>query len=259
MSPGADALAGRGPDAAPLLLTIVIPAYNESGRIEGTLARLAGYLAERGARGEIIVVDDGSSDDTLAIARRAAAQPGQAAGPPVRCVASSPRRGKGHALRLGLAAAQGERVLLCDADMSAPIEMLPRLESRLDTGAQIAIGSRDLPDSRVQPPQPWPRRLLAGAFRRLRRALLLPGIHDTQCGFKLLDRAAIAPLAAECREDGWLFDVELLALADARGLRIDEVAVDWSDARPSTVRAWREILPSLFGLLRLRRRIRSGR
>jgi dolichyl-phosphate beta-glucosyltransferase len=233
-------------------LSIVIPAYNEARRLGPTLARLGAFLqsAERGV--EVLVVDDGSRDATAEVARRAA----DAAGLPLRLVRREQNRGKGASVREGMLAARGARRLMCDADLSTPIEELARLEAALETGADIAIGSRDLPASRLEPPQPPARRLAAWIFRALRRRLLLADLRDTQCGFKLFTAAAAADLFARVTVDGWLFDCEVLALARQRGYRIREVGVLWRNDRDTRVWPPAVLVTAVPTLLAIRHRTR---
>jgi dolichyl-phosphate beta-glucosyltransferase len=232
-------------------LSIVIPAYNEARRIRQTLHALRDYARARALICELIVVDDGSADSTAAVVESTDVAPA------TLVMLRLPRnRGKGAAVREGMLAAGGELLLLCDADQSVPIAELERLLPWLERGFDVVIGSRDLPDSRLDPPQPLLRRLMAWVFRAVRRRLLLPAIRDTQCGFKLFRRAAAREVFASAREDGWLFDCEILALAQARGYCIREVGVTWRDVPASRVRPLREAVRALCGLVRIRRRLR---
>lgn len=202
------------------LLSVVIPAYNEEQRLPRSLARVREFLAGCSASYEILVVDDGSRDGTLAAARAAA-------GPELRVLTGDSNRGKGHAVRRGMLAAQGERRLMTDADLSTPIEDLPRLEAALRAGADVAIGSRAVQGSRVEVRQGAFRESAGRAFNLLVRLLLLPGIQDTQCGFKLWSARAAAQAFTPLRLDGFSFDVEALYVARRRGLSIAEVPVVW--------------------------------
>ncbi len=234
--------------APPPDLSVVIPAYNEARRLPRTLAALREFAARHPGPVELLVVDDGSTDDTADVAASGGA----------RVLRRASNRGKGDALRRGIAAAAGRYVLLCDADLSTPLTELARLRATLDAGADLAIASRDAPGARLAPPQPWARRVLAWGFRAVRRRLLVPAIRDTQCGFKLLPTALAQPLAAEVVEDGWLWDCELLARAERRGLRIAEVGVLWRNDPDSRVRVARLLLEALPRLLAIRRRVRSA-
>ena len=200
-------------------LSVVIPAFNEAQRLPATLERVRAYLAARGAPFEVLVVDDGSTDGTASVAR--------AAGGPVHVLRHEANRGKGHAVRAGMLAVQGARRLMTDADLSTPIEELARLEQELDRGFDVAIGSRAVPGARIEVHQPAYREAMGRLFNRLAQALLLPGVHDTQCGFKLFTAEAASAAFGACRLDGFSFDVEALYVARRRGLRIAELPVVW--------------------------------
>jgi dolichyl-phosphate beta-glucosyltransferase len=200
-------------------LSVVIPAYNEEARLPATLARVRAYLAARGAPCQVLVVDDGSSDATAEVAR--------AAGAPVELLRHAQNRGKGHAVRAGMLAATGAQRLMTDADLSTPIEELGKLEAELERGFDVAIGSRAVAGARIEVHQPAYREAMGRLFNGLVQALLLPGLHDTQCGFKLWSAAAAAAAFGAARLDGFSFDVEALYVARRRGLRIAEVPVVW--------------------------------
>ena len=233
-------------------LSIIVPAFNESRRIGHTLEALSAYVAVSDLCCELVVVDDGSGDHTLDVVR------GAKLGPLALTVIENARNhGKGHAVRRGMLAAAGELLLLCDADMSTPIAELDKLRPWIEQGCDVVIGSRDLPDSRLDPPQPLPRRLAAWAFRAMRRRILLPQLHDTQCGFKLFRRNAARDVFAQATIDGWLFDCEILALAATAGYRIKEVGIIWKNHPDTRVRALREAFTAILALREIRRRTRS--
>jgi dolichyl-phosphate beta-glucosyltransferase len=200
-------------------LSVVIPAYNEALRLPATLARVRAHLAGRGVPHEIVVVDDGSSDATAEVAR--------AGGETVRVLRHEPNRGKGYAVRRGMLAAGGERRLMTDADLSTPIEELAKLEAAIDRGFDVAIGSRAVAGATIEVHQPAYREAMGRLFNVLVQALLLPGLADTQCGFKLFTAGAAEAAFGACRLDGFSFDVEALYVARRRGLRIAEVPVVW--------------------------------
>ncbi|HEX9188595.1 MAG TPA: dolichyl-phosphate beta-glucosyltransferase [Vicinamibacteria bacterium] len=202
------------------LLSVVIPAFNEARRLPATLARVREHLAAQGRPHEILVVDDGSSDGTAEVAR-------QAPGAGVRVLRHEPNRGKGYAVRRGMLAATGERRLMTDADLSTPIEELAGLEGAIARGWDVAIGSRAVAGARIEVHQPAYREAMGRAFNVLVQALLLPGLADTQCGFKLFTATAAEAAFSACRLDGFSFDVEALYVARRRGLRIAEVPVVW--------------------------------
>jgi dolichyl-phosphate beta-glucosyltransferase len=209
-------------------LSVVIPAYNEAARLPATLARLRESLSEKAGETEIVVVDDGSTDRTADAAR-------EAGGAGLVLLRHQPNRGKGYAVRRGMLAARGRRRLMTDADLSTPIEELSRLEGRLDGDADIAIGSRAVAGARIEVHQPVYREMMGRVFNRLVQLLLLPGLQDTQCGFKLFSASAAELAFAACRLDGFSFDVEALYAARRRGLRIAEVPVTWRNDAASRV------------------------
>jgi dolichyl-phosphate beta-glucosyltransferase len=198
-------------------LSVVIPAFNEAERLPRTLNRVRQYLEVRGRPYEIVVVDDGSKDATAALAEDAGA----------RVVSNGNNRGKGFSVRRGMLLAAGARRLMSDADLSTPIEELEPLMARMQEGYDVVIGSRALAGSRVEVHQPWLRELAGRGFNLLVRALVLPGLHDTQCGFKLFTAAAAQAAFGAARLDGFCFDVEALAIARLRGMRVAEVPVVW--------------------------------
>ncbi len=209
-------------------LSIVIPAYNEARRLAETLARLNRWLGSTTLRTEVVIVDDGSTDGTAAVAR-------EAGGGGICLLRHEPNRGKGYAVRRGMLAAGGERRLMTDADLSTPIEELPRLMRELDHGAEVAIGSRAVAGARIEVHQPAYREVMGRAFNHLVQLLLLPGLKDTQCGFKLFTARAAEEAFGACRLDGFSFDVEALFVARSRGRRIVEVPVVWRNDEASRV------------------------
>jgi dolichyl-phosphate beta-glucosyltransferase len=209
-------------------LSIVIPAFNEARRLPDSLAALRRWLGATTLRSEIVVVDDGSMDGTSEAVQAAG-------GGTITLLRHEPNRGKGYAVRRGMLAATGERRLMTDADLSTPIEELPRLMRELDHGAEVAIGSRAVEGARIEVHQPVYREVLGRLFNRVVRLLLLPGLQDTQCGFKLFTARAAEEAFAPCRLDGYSFDVEALFIARRRGLQIAEVPVVWRNDEASRV------------------------
>ena len=200
-------------------LSVVIPAYNEERRLPATLARVRAYLRGLAREHEIVVVDDGSSDATAQVARQE--------GDDVRVLRHEPNRGKGYAVRRGMLAAKGARRLITDADLSTPIEELARLETEIERGFDVAIGSRAVAGALVEVHQPAYREVMGRLFNALVQALLLPGLSDTQCGFKLFTARAAHAVFSVSSLDGFSFDVEALYVARHQGRRIAEVPVTW--------------------------------
>jgi dolichyl-phosphate beta-glucosyltransferase len=206
-------------------LSVVIPAYNEAQRLPPTLEKIRRHLD--GSSYELVVVDDGSRDDT---ARRA-----EAAG--ARVVRNEGNRGKGYSVRRGMLLARGARRLMTDADLSTPIEDLGRLRAKMDEGYDVVIASRALPASNVEVRQPWYRENLGRLFNLCVRAVALPGLADTQCGFKLFSARAAEEAFGAAQLDGFSFDVEALFVARRRGFRIAEVPVTWRNDEGTRVNA----------------------
>ncbi|WP_433515904.1 dolichyl-phosphate beta-glucosyltransferase [Nonomuraea sp. CA-143628] len=212
-------------------LSVVIPAYNEERRLGATLTAVLGYLRGTSLRWELIVVDDGSTDGTAALARRVARDE-----PGVRVLRHPANRGKGCAVRHGVLASRGGQVLFTDADLATPIEELAGLRATLALGADAAIGSRACPGARVETPQHVVRRLLGTLGNRLIQASAVPGVADTQCGFKLFDGEKARLAFGRARVDGWGFDVEILRAFSRRGWVVREVPVRWAHQPGSKLR-----------------------
>ncbi|MGH7903407.1 MAG: dolichyl-phosphate beta-glucosyltransferase [Candidatus Dormibacteraceae bacterium] len=231
----------------PVQLSVVIPAYNEEERLPGTLAAIHPYLSSRGGSFEVVLADDGSGDGTPAVMRAAAGEH-----PYIHVVTLPRNRGKGRAIAAGVALTTGERVLISDADLSTPIEELAKLETALELGAGIAIASRALPGSEIEVHQPGHRVMMGKSFNLVVRALLLPGIKDTQCGFKLFRGEDARRLFGQLRTEGFAYDVEVLWRARREGRTIVEVPVRWLHSTPTRVVAGRHALDMLKDVLKLR-------
>ena len=244
MDPAAETTPAPPGDASAVpRLSVVIPAYNEEVRLARTLPVILAYLAARDYAWEVLIVDDGSRDGTA----RVAAELG--AGHPVRIIRNEPNRGKGYSIRRGMLEARGAHRLFSDADLSTPIEELDGFWKHIAAGAAVVIGSRDMPGSNLERPQPLARELAGRAFNLAVRALVLPGVTDTQCGFKLFKADAAEAVFSRQRLDGYAFDVEALALAQRHGFAVVEAPVRWIDAPGSKVsmargaRAFFDLLP----------------
>jgi len=202
--------------------SIVIPAYNEGTRLGATLERVLAYVRAQGWNAEVLVVNDGSRDNTADLVRGFAAKD-----PMLRLVENPGNRGKGYAVRNGMLQARGEIVVFSDADLSSPIEEMPKLLAALAAGADIAIGSRWLRAEMQTQRQSAFRQMAGRIFNALNRIIL--GLHfkDTQCGFKAFTRRASQKILPLQRIERWGFDPEILFLARKFGFRVEEVAVLW--------------------------------
>jgi glycosyltransferase involved in cell wall biosynthesis len=205
------------------LYSIVIPAYNESGRIPATLASVVECIRAHGWDAEVLVVNDGSTDTTAEVVRTFA----QTA-PEVRLVENPGNRGKGYSVRSGMLQARGGVILFTDADLSAPIEEAERLFAAIRGGADIAIGSRWLESGRQTQRQPLYRQFFGRCFNAVTRAIMRLPFADTQCGFKAFTRQAAQTVFQLQTIEHWGFDPEILFIALQRGYWIIEVPVSWA-------------------------------
>ena len=201
-------------------LSLVIPAYNEAGRIGGTVTQVCAYLDQQTYGWEVIVVIDGGPKAAADEARAAAG-----ARDNVRVLENDGNRGKGYSVRRGFAEARGERLVFIDADLSLPIEGLDAMLSRFDLGADVVIASRTTPGSRLEGSPGAMRDVMSRVFNLAVQAIALPGITDTQCGFKGFTAHAAKKIFSVAESDRFGFDVEALYLARRNGFRIDELPV----------------------------------
>ncbi|HEY7699243.1 MAG TPA: dolichyl-phosphate beta-glucosyltransferase [Vicinamibacteria bacterium] len=223
-------------------VSIVVPAFNESLRIGPSLDRIAEYFGGSGVPYEVIVVDDGSSDDTAAVAR----------GRGARVVSFERNRGKGAAVRAGVLASRGETILFTDADLSTPIDQFCPFREKLLEGYDVVVGSRAIAGARLELRQPWYRETMGKCFNRILRLVLPLELRDSQCGFKLFRAAPARRLFEAARIDGFAFDAEILFLAGRFGYRVAEIPVPWFNSLPSRVDPLRHSLQMLRDLLRIR-------
>lgn len=233
----------------------MIPAYNEALRLPATLDHLLEYLGQQGPSPfEILVVDDGSADDTVSVAESYATS-----GAAVRLLRNPGNRGKGYAVRHGMLEARGDWVLFTDADLSAPIEDLPKLLAAVQrTGSKIAFGSRAVDRSLITVRQSALRESSGRIFNLILRLIVGLPHSDTQCGFKLFEAGAAREIFSRQLLDGFSFDVEDLAIARQRNIPAVEVPVRWSNVEGTKV-TLAGGLRSFFDLLVIRMNMLRGR
>lgn len=239
------------PSFPPIVLSIVIPAYNEERRLGATLAELAGFLNQQPWDWEVRVVDDGSVDGTSRVVDL------RHRGDERIVLQREPHRGKGGAVRAGMLAARGDFRFLCDADLSMPLHELPRfLPPNLDN-VDLAIGSREGHGAR-RVNEPVYRHLIGRVFNRTVKWLAVPGIEDTQCGFKMFSASAVEAIFPFVTINGWAFDIEVLTIASRRGLRIVEVPIEWHYREESQVSMLRDGVRMLRDVVKIRARVKRG-
>ena len=233
-------------------LSIVVPAFNEARRLTDNLTALLTYLQDYRPAAELIVVDDGSSDRTAEVAEEFFRQHPDV---PARVLRFAANRGKGHAVRAGLLAAQAPIALFSDADLSTPITELPKIVEPIEAGDyDIVFGSRALDRKLIGHRQPWQREQSGKIYNGLVRLLTGLPFYDTQCGFKAFRMAAARPVLEETQIEGFGFDVELLFLAQRAGLRMLEVPVRWDHNEGSKVHLIHDSLRMFAEIVSLRGR-----
>jgi dolichyl-phosphate beta-glucosyltransferase len=231
-------------DTRRIQLSVVIPAFNEKQRIVPTIGAFAAHLSRTRLAWELIVADDGSTDDTVALVEMLDHAN-------VRVLAAERNEGKGAAVRRGVLAARGDVILFADADCSTPVSELGGLAAAIAAGADVAVGSRNQTGARVEHRSALRSLLTRGLQQIVRLGLGLP-VKDTQCGFKLFTTDAARSLFRSQTVLGFSFDLEILYLAARKGLRVTEVPVRWYDAPGSKVDARREVVRFLRSIARIR-------
>jgi glycosyltransferase involved in cell wall biosynthesis len=235
-------------------LSIVIPAYNESARIENALHRVLACIAERGWDAQVLVVDDGSKDDTAAIVQR-----WMATHPRLHLIQNPGNKGKGYSVRNGLLQAAGDIVMFTDADLSAPMEEAERLIAALEYGADVAIGSRWMDRTRQTIHQPLYRQFFGRCFNWVTRTVMGLPFKDTQCGFKAFKREAAQVIFRLQTIERWGFDPEILFIARKLKYVIREVPVTWGHDERSRMSYLKDGMKMLEDMARIRSNSLRGR
>jgi len=241
-------------DAPRTAYSIIIPAYNEGARVGATLEKVLAYVAGRGWDAEVIVVNDGSSDNTAEIVRAYADK-----NPQLRMLENPGNRGKGYSVRNGMLRAKGEILLFSDADLSSPIEEAGKLLAALTEGADIAIGSRWLQSQLQTQRQPLYRQIFGRIFNLMLRVTLGLNFKDTQCGFKAFTRQAAQTIFPQQRIERWGFDPELLYLAKKFKFKVVEVPVAWAHREGTRISPLRDGPKMFLEMLRIRWNALSGK
>ena len=232
-------------------LSIVFPAYNEEQRLPLTIDQVDAFIRNQPYQVEVVIVENGSQDRTLEIAQQAAVSR-----PYVRVIHEE-RSGKGLAVRTGMLAAQGEYRIFCDVDFSMPVSEINRFLPPAQADSQVAIGSREAPGA-IRYHEPYLRHLSGRVFNTLVRWLALPGLQDTQCGFKCFRGDIAAEVFPLQTITGWTFDVEVLYVARRHGYRIVEVPIPWYFNPESKIRLLSDSRRMVMDLIAIRRNARAG-
>jgi glycosyltransferase involved in cell wall biosynthesis len=234
--------------------SIIIPAYNESARLGATLDRVLAYIAQQNWNAEVIVVDDGSRDNTAGLVRER-----MKSAAALRLLENPGNRGKGYSVRNGMLNGAGEVLLFTDADLSSPIEQAPKLFAAITAGADIAIGSRWLQPELQAQRQSLLRQFYGRSFNLALQILLGLKFKDTQCGFKAFRREIARRLFSMQTIEGWGFDAELLYLAGRMNLKVKEVPVIWSHAEGTRINPVRDGLRMMREVLMIRCNALTGK
>jgi len=235
-------------------LSVVIPVYNETKRLAGSVPTIIDYFEAQSFPYELVIVDDGSSDGTANMARDLFASVKN-----LRVIESKPNRGKGHAVKVGMLAARGKFRLFCDADLSTPLEELEHFWPWFDSGYKVVIGSRKMKGATIERHQPLWRESLGKAFTWLTNKIATKDISDITCGFKVFTAEAAQHMFARSVIDDWSFDAEVLFIAQQHRYKIKEVPVVWHDTPGTKVRLIQDATRSLRGLMRIRMNGMRGR
>jgi dolichyl-phosphate beta-glucosyltransferase len=233
--------------------SIIIPAYNESQRLPASLDKILAYIAQKNWTAEVVVVNDGSRDNTADVVRKY-----MLTHPAVRLVENPGNRGKGYSVRHGMMEGRGDVLLLTDADLSSPIYEAEKLFAAIDAGADIAIGSRWLARETQTQRQPFYRQLSGRVYNLMLRGVLGLKFADTQCGFKAFTRKAAEAILPPQKIERWGFDPEILYLANNFGFKTVEVPVEWANDERSKINPLTDGFKMLWELMRVRWYAASG-
>lgn len=228
-------------------LSLVIPAFNEEARIAKSLDRILNFLRSQPYPAEVIIVDDGSCDQTVNVVRKIALGTDR-----LRILQSGANYGKGWAIRSGMLEARGSYLFFTDADLSVPIEVLPLFVAKLVDGFDVTIGTRQKTGAFIEVHQPRYRELMGKTYTRLSNWILGLQVSDFTCGFKGFRRAAARELFFRQRLRRWSFDSEILYLARLKGYRVLEIPVTWRNDEATKVRLWKDAITSFLGLIQIR-------
>lgn len=227
-----------------MLLSLIIPAFNEEARLEKSLIDAINYLHQQDYESEILVVDDGSTDGTTAVASKFSQ---------VKLLVQPKNQGKGAAVRRGMLESNGDIRLFSDADFSTPIYESEKIIRSLANGADISIGSRAVDHSLIKEHQPFYREFMGKTFNKIVQALVIPGILDTQCGFKAFKSKPAIEVFSKSKINGFGFDVEALYLGSKFGYKIDEIPVEWYNDKRSRVHPIRDSWKMLLEIMKIKR------
>ncbi len=226
-----------------IYISFVIPAYNEELRISQTINKVFDYFGKQNFEFEIIVVDDGSKDNTQIVMKNF---------PNVKYIKLVQNQGKGAAVRTGMLAAQGKYIIFSDADLSTPVYEIPKLLKYLENGYDVCIGSRALDSSMIKVHQPFYREFMGKTFNKLVQLLVVKGISDTQCGFKGFTKQASEIIFSKQIINGFGFDVEIIYLAKLANLKIKEIPVEWYNDDRSKVHPIKDSIKMLSEIIKIR-------
>lgn len=238
-------------------LSVVIPAWNEANRITTTLEKLNAYLQSRHLTGEVLVVDDGSKDNTREVVLDAAKR-----FPYIKLVTYGADRtenhGKGYAVKFGMLKATGKIVLFADADGSTPFESYDNMRKLFEEGYEVVIGSRYIKGSDIRVPQPFMRRVLSRVANKLIQVTILWGIKDTQCGFKAFTQKACKEIFSKVTITHWGFDMEVLVIARRHGYKVIESPVSWDNSADTRVKFANDAVQTLKDLFYIKKNQLKG-